>query len=75
MVVVQVTVKIVLKDFEILIEHAPSQLILLLDQRCDIRRGEYLDSENGQTFWLVVLLRIAANSIDMMFYMKARQLN
>jgi len=46
-VVVQATIKIILKDFEISIERTLSQLILSSGQRGDIRRGECLDSENG----------------------------
>jgi len=45
--IVQTIIKIVLKDFEVPIERISSQLILLSRQRCDARRGECLDSENG----------------------------
>jgi len=48
-VVVQIIIKIVLKDFEIPMKHT-SQLILLSRQRRNARRAECLDSENGQTF-------------------------
>jgi len=48
--VVQGTIKIVLKNFEVLIEHASSHLILPSGKRWDARREECLDSKNGQTF-------------------------
>jgi len=51
---VQATIKIVLRDFEVPIECASSHLILPSDQRCDARRDECLDLENGQTFWPIV---------------------
>jgi len=50
--VVQATVKITLKEYEIPIERT-FQLILSSGQRYDARvQGEYL--ENGQTFWPVI---------------------
>jgi len=52
--IVQVIIKIVFKDYEVLIKRASLQLILSSGQRCDTRWGECLNSENGQTFWLVV---------------------
>jgi len=52
-VVVQATIKIVLRDFEVSIERTIIT-ILPSGQLCDARRGQYLDSENGQIFWSVV---------------------
>jgi len=49
--IVQATIRITLKNYEVPIERTTSQLILPSGQRCDVRRGECLDSENGQTFW------------------------
>jgi len=46
-VIVQATIKIVFKDFEVPIECILSQLILPSGQRYDARREECLDSENG----------------------------
>jgi hypothetical protein len=53
-VIVQATIRITLKDYEAPIERTTSQLIRPSGQRCDARRGECLDSENGQTFWSVI---------------------
>jgi len=46
----QATVKIILKDYEVSIETSLQslQLIFSLGQRCDARRGEYIDFENRQ---------------------------
>jgi len=53
-VVVQAIIKITLRDFEVPNERASSHLIFPSGQRCDARRRECLDTENGQTFWPVV---------------------
>ncbi|KAH0949636.1 hypothetical protein HN011_007407 [Eciton burchellii] len=48
-VVVQATIRITLKAYEVMIERTTSQLILPSGQHC-ARRGECLDSDNGQKF-------------------------
>jgi len=69
-VIIQATIKIVLKDFEVPIVWTSSQLILSSDQWRNAIWGEYLESDKPSGQWYP---SIAVNSIDVMFYTK--QLN